>query len=219
MITVRPLPGPTITVPGMDRYGKPLGVKAAVTQLGREWRRVWLETFANAERQQWKKWRGLWVDAWDDAQMFQVQGELRKVWRWADELNRQEGESRVPLLATIRHALELWAAWHSDGVPFLAFFQGYPSIELVPEVNLGVLRYGLAVGVSELFRRLYVCANPKCPRPYRIRERGDKQFYCNLAECRRMAELQKRRKWWAAHGGAGRNGAAKARPKSRFRGK
>lgn len=186
--------GPTIILPGTDSHGHVQGIRHAIKEGFRLRRRRILEPFANADPPKLKHWVGQWFDAPDEHSMATLQAELRSVWDWLTER-----PTRMELRASVHAVLNRWMEWHRKGVPLICFVQGKPEIDLSALVNPAVLRFQLALGLSELRNRVYRCANPRCPRPFRIRERRG-QLFCERSECRRMAELAKRRRWWNRHG-------------------
>jgi hypothetical protein len=187
-----------VPIPRVNRTGNELKLPARALEGLRQRRRKWLEVFANSGSENFRRWRELWLDAPDEDSLKALQAEVRWVW---GELACARGKSD-PMFG-VKEVLTRWGNWHQAGVPVFTLSgcsEGLKELEMTPLINPGVLRYQLMLAFGEHHRRLYQCANPQCPRPYRIRERGKVQLYCDLAPCRRLADLSKNLRWWAAHG-------------------
>jgi len=69
----------------------------------------------------------------------------------------------------------------------------YPTGEPAPDAFFRVLMFAL-----DNVHLLKYCANPECPEPYFVAERGS-QVYCSPS-CAKPSQRAAKLKWWAEHG-------------------
>ena len=136
-------------IPTKDARGRALGPRAAIREFERRRGLKWLELLANAGSSDFMRWRGQWLDAPDEDSMEGLQAELRQVWE-ALASGKRDAESDV----TVRTMIQ-WVDWRREGVPVLTVFSGVEPINRMVLVNPCVLRYQLALAVSEARGRFY----------------------------------------------------------------
>lgn len=74
---------------------------------------------------------------------------------------------------------------------------GSQSVFVLPKYN--ILPLTLALSVSELWPRMAVCGNPKCPNRYFLRGRKTQRF-CDRPACAAYGQRQHKINWWNEHG-------------------
>jgi len=115
-----------------------------------------------------------------DARLLRYRDQLRHLWvnihdaslaRWVEDVH--ESRERVWLLGYLR------------GAPYVN-----PNYFLFP--------LALSSGATELTAKMAVCANPKCPEPYFLKNRGTQRF-CDRRACLAYGQRQHKLRWWQKH--------------------
>jgi hypothetical protein len=65
--------------------------------------------------------------------------------------------------------------------------------------NYSILPLSLALGVSNLWPKMAVCGNPKCPNRYFLKGRRTQRF-CDRPACAAYGQREHKRIWWNKYG-------------------
>lgn len=149
----------------------------------RNWRRKMLLDLVNLPDDGAGWFRRHWSYALpkDDQKLMEYRHQLRRFW---------SGEAGTDW------ALVIWLNESNKLDPFeVRLLAGYFGV--VPRYSIFPL--SLAVGATELGRKMAVCANPECPNPYFLRARP-KQRFCDRPACAEYGQREHKRTWWRVHG-------------------